>query len=390
MRALARLRAGLRLYNLAAKARMLLAGGVVKLRPKGALKGHVLFSYITLPFTVASKDAFDGHTNLWECRDMAHAFLERGYAVDVIDWTNKTFTPKKRYTYFLDIHANMERVAPLLNKDCVKILHTTGAHFLFHNTAEYQRLLDVQKRRAKTLIPRRAVVPSYGIEHADVVTMLGNEFTEGTYAYAGKHIIRIPLSSTHTYPSPAEKNFERARKGFVWFGGSGMVHKGLDLVLEAFAHMPECQLTICGKVANEKDFVEAYKKELYETPNIRVAGLTDPGGDTYKDICTSAVALVYPSSSEGQSGAVITTMHAGLIPIISYQSGVDVEDFGSILTENTIEEIRRAVRAIASLPDEELRARSMKAWHYARGHHTREKFAAAYRSFVDMLEKSKK
>ena len=30
-----------------------------------------------------------------------------------------------------------------------------------------------------------------------------------------------------------------------------MVHKGLDLVLEAFARMPECQLTIVGPVRPE-------------------------------------------------------------------------------------------------------------------------------------------
>ena len=33
-----------------------------------------------------------------------------------------------------------------------------------------------------------------------------------------------------------------------------MVHKGLDLVLEAFAGMPEYHLTVCGPVAKEKDF----------------------------------------------------------------------------------------------------------------------------------------
>ena len=37
-----------------------------------------------------------------------------------------------------------------------------------------------------------------------------------------------------------------------------MVHKGLDLVLEAFVAMPEYHLTVCGKVSSEKDFEDAY------------------------------------------------------------------------------------------------------------------------------------
>jgi hypothetical protein len=52
-----------------------------------------------------------------------------------------------------------------------------------------------------------------------------------------------------------------------------MVHKGLDLVLEAFARMPECQLTIVGPVRNEPEFVNVYRKELFHTPNITVCRL---------------------------------------------------------------------------------------------------------------------
>ena len=110
----------------------------------------------------------------------------------------------------------------------------------------------------------------------------------------------------------------------------------------------------------------------------------------FKNICDSSIALVYPSCSEGQSGAVLTTMHAGLIPIISYQSGVDIEDFGVILKENSIEEIKKQVHLMASLPQKELQSRAMKTWEYANENHTRERFASEYRKFVNMLEENKK
>lgn len=375
-------------YKLFKKILLSLRGGVVHLHPKGVARGNVLISYITLPFVISDK-ILNAHTNRWECREMARLFLEQGYAVDVIDWTNTTFTPKKKYRFFIDIHNNLERLSPLLNKDCVKIFHITGAHWLFQNDAEQKRLLGVQARRNAKLVPRRTMPPSHAIEHADVVTMLGNDFTESTYAYAHKKIIRIPLSTTHTYPSPAGKNFEYAKNNFVWFGGSGMVHKGLDLVLEAFAQMPEYRLTVCGKVSNEKDFVDVYKKELYEMPNISVTGLIDPGGAEFQNICNNSIALVYPSSSEGQSGAVITTMHTGLIPIVSYQSGVDVKDFGKILEENSVEGIMGAVQEIACLPVEELRARAIKTWEYAREYHTRENFTKHYRNFILELLRGK-
>ncbi len=375
-------------YKVLKKIRLKLSGGIVHLSPRGKASGNVLISYITLPFVVSDR-VLNAHTNRWECREIVNIFFEKGYAVDIIDWTNTTFIPKKKYAYFLDIHSNMERLAPLLNKDCIKILHLTTSYWKFQNDAEQKRLLDLKVRRGVSLLQQRRIAPSRATDYADFISLLGNKVTEDTYNIPKGKITRIPLSTTHTYTSPINKDFEAARKNFIWFGGSGMVHKGLDLVLEAFVGMPEYHLTVFGKVANEKDFVEVYKKELYETPNIKVVGPIDPGSTEFQEICASSVALIYPSCSEGQSGAVITTMHTGLIPIISEHSGVDVEDFGIILKDSSIKEIQNAVRKIEALPIIELRSRAMKAWQYAQKNHTRERFSSAYRMFIDTLEKYK-
>ena len=51
------------------------------------------------------------------------------------------------------------------------------------------------------------------------------------------------------------------------------------------------------------------------------------------------MALVYPSCSEGGGGCVINCMHAGLIPVVSYESSVDIShDCGVIFKENSVEE----------------------------------------------------
>ena len=39
---------------------------------------------------------------------MARTFLERGYAVDVIDSTDSRFLPRKEYAYFVDVGTNSE------------------------------------------------------------------------------------------------------------------------------------------------------------------------------------------------------------------------------------------------------------------------------------------
>ncbi len=359
----------------------------ISLKPEKTEQGNVLLSFIIDPFLLKPGQPIPNtHTHYWESLQMARTFLELGYSVDVISYKNQGFTPQKDYAFFIDARWNMQRLGPLLNRDCVKIMHLDTAHILFHDTAELRRLLALQQRRGVTLRPRRFEMPNLGIEQADCATLLGNEFTLSTYRYANKPIYRVPISTPVLYPWPEEKDFEACRKRFLWLSSDGMVHKGLDLLLETFAQMPEYQLTLCGPVQEEKDFEKAYYQELYQTPNIHTVGWIDISSTKFRELANNCIGLVYPSCSEGQSGAVLTCLHAGLIPIISYSSGVDVsDDFGVILKNCSIEEIKDSVQRIASLPPEELKRMARKAWEFARANHTRKKFAEEYRKIVEKL-----
>lgn len=363
-----------------------LRGGVITKKPKGTPRGRVLFSHDITPF-INPNHPLDAHANYWSAIEMVSAFTERGYTVDVIDNKNKRFTPKHSYTYFVDLEQNMDRISPLLNPECIKVLHIVASHWLFQNTAEMLRCQQLQKRRGVVVFPNRSTRPTHSIEHADVATMIGNNFTESTYAFAGKKIYRTPLPPNTLCDFPEDKDFNLARKNFIWFGGAGAVHKGLDLVLEAFAEMPEFSLTIFGKSTTDAEFVSIYKKELEELPNIQTLGYINFHGAEFKKIQKETVALVYPSCSEGTAGAAVMSMHAGILPIVSYESGVDIADSGITLKENTIEAIKEAVREIASLSSEELHTKARSGWKHARAYYTRESYGEAYRAFIDDLER---
>jgi glycosyltransferase involved in cell wall biosynthesis len=186
---------------------------------------------------------------------------------------------------------------------------------------------------------------------------------------------------------PESKDFESAKKNFLWFGGGGAVLKGLDIVLDAFSTMPNLTLHICGPIAIEKDFALAYKKELYETPNIHYHERIDVASDLFKELVDTCGSLIYPSFSEGTSGAVVQTMHAGIVPIVTPQTGI-YEDAGCIILENpTVESIREAARAFSALPTEIIQDKTRAIWTYARSHYTREAFSRAYAAFIDTVLK---
>ena len=146
-------------------------------------------------------------------------------------------------------------------------------------------------------------------------------------------------------PGRKRKDFEVARRNFLWFGSHGFVHKGLDLVLDAFAEMPEYHLTVCGPIDEdvEKDFKKAFHKELYQTSDTHCIGMGRRWQPSVCPDCRSVCRTGLPSCSEGQSGGVITCMHAGLIPILSYESGVDVEGFGFLLQDCSVDRTSRAL-----------------------------------------------
>jgi glycosyltransferase involved in cell wall biosynthesis len=247
--------------------------------------------------------------------------------------------------------------------------------------------LELQQRRGITSTSIRRIEHNYAAEHADYLSVLGNEFTCGTYSYAGKPIFPLPVPTPNVYSFALDKDFDQVKNRFLWLGSGGLVHKGLDLVLEVFSELPDHHLTVCGPLdaPEEQEFRQAYYRQLYEQPNIHTVGWVDVSSQQFLDITKSCCCLIYPSCSEGQAGSVVTCLQAGIIPVISYESGVSVEDFGIILTGCRHAEIESAIKKISSKPNQELEEMSRKAREYARLNHTKEKYLEEFEKIVSTL-----
>lgn len=362
---------------------------IATLPPAGRAIGNVLVSYIIDPFLKSGPGSVaNTHTHFWESVQIASTFRDLGYSVDVISHRNRTFQPKQNYDLFLSARTNLEVIGERLGPDCVKIAHLDTAHWLFNNQAACERLLDLQRRRGVTLGNRRTIEENWAIETAQMGTVLGNQFTMDTYAYAAKPLRRIPISVPATYPWMDDKDFEHCRRNFIWFGSEGFVHKGLDRVLEAFAQMPDCHLTVFGPLHLEQRFVKAFHRDLYETPNIRTHGWIDVESEEFRAIAAESLGVVYPSCAEGGGGSVITCMHAGLIPVVTYETSVDVNDAGIILPDGSIEQIEASVRSLSERDPNELRQMARAAWELAREQHTRDRFALEFAGFArEVLER---
>lgn len=360
--------------------------GCVSLAPHGAPKGRVLIAYILDPFLLApGAPAATTHTHHGESLLIAQVYLELGYSVDVIDYRNDEFIPNGNYDFFVSARTQFERIARLLNPSCIKIAHLDTAHFLFNNAATYARALALQQRRGQTCTSLRIIESNRAIECADYGALLGGEYLAETYAYAQKPLYSLPIPTVATYAAPEGKDYDACRRRFLWFGSSGLIHKGLDLVLEAFAPLEDYELLVAGPIEDDLEFRRIYERELYGLRHIRTVGWLDVTKPEFTDMADRCIALVFPSCAESASASSLTCMQAGLIPILSREAGVAVGAYGRILEHNTIGDIQETVRQIAALPAIELKRMSHAAWQYAHTLHTKENYLVEYRKMVRLI-----
>lgn len=163
--------------------------------------------------------------------------------------------------------------------------------------------------------------------------LIGNEFNKKTYdAYSFEKFYLVP-NTGYDFKPPIVFSSKKNPKSFLYFGSYGAVHKGLDLLLDIFSQKDfPCKLYVCGLYYEEKDFVDAYKRELYNTDNIIPVGFVDVSSSIFRDLCEECCYTILPSCSEGMAGSITTCMSAGVVPICSRQCGFDKEDV--ILLEN--------------------------------------------------------
>ena len=77
-------------------------------------------------------------------------------------------------------------------------------------------------------------------------------------------------------------------------------------------------------------------------------------GEQFYELARSCANVIHPSCSDGQAGSVVQCMAAGLVPLVSRETGIDVDGFGLQFADDGLEEIERVILDVAGRPT---------AWH---------------------------
>jgi glycosyltransferase involved in cell wall biosynthesis len=343
-----------------------------------SLNKRALMTYVAQPFYVDPKRRLLGHVSGYQSVEIAKAFNRLGYIVDVVDWLDATFIPTQHYDVFFGMHYNFERLLPYLDKTTVKIYYGTGTYWAFEIAAEQQRVEALKKRRGVEIKLPIRLGPNNWVQIADAVIVIGNEFTASTYRPHNSRVFTIDNSARLTIPPDLEyKDFITARRNFLAFPSAGLLHKGIDLLLEVFADQKDLHLWVCGplQAKAERDFVRVYRRELFHTPNIHPIGWIDIHSRQFRQLTNKCAFVIFPSCAEGMSGGVLDCMGQGLIPLVSRETGVDTDGFGVTFKECSIDVIRQVVTDMAKQPPDVLRRMAQEAFRQASTRYSLDSFS---------------
>ena len=191
-----------------------------------------------------------------------------------------------------------------------------------------------------------------------IICFDSNGYSSGSYEKFGLPICRIvPSTSPAVRFDPAWMACRNSRS-FLCFSGNGFIAKGVDVVVEAFAGMPDLTVHIAGP-KDDVAFWEAYGEVIESCPNVVYEGFLAVEGRRFNELCGQCAFVILPSASEGACTSVATAMRAGLVPITTYETGVDDGSAGFLLPSQNSE-------LIGAISGTALRASKMDSSNYWR------------------------
>lgn len=303
----------------------------------------------------------------------ARVLNELGYVVDVVDWQDKKFRPETGYDLVV-FHGgkNFTNIYPKRIGDPAVIYFSSGSYWKFNNQAEDARIKDFERRHKTKAARDRYIFDSEEAVNraADGIIVLGDSSMKDTYPKRFKVLTINNASFPDDHFDSITKDYSKVRKCFLFFAGSGNIHKGLDLLIDAFKDLDEHLYIV---TVPDKDVLKVFKKEL-KLPNIHLVGQVNMRDPKFYEVMDKCAFVILPSCSEGMAGSVVEAMNQGLIPIVSKETRLDARKYGLVLKDNQIETIKKAVSQMSTLEMEKVEKMAKRARGVAQKNHSPEKF----------------
>lgn len=349
----------------------------------------IFVSYITEPFKRRNDVSyFHGHQNHQETLIIEDLINELEISYVFNHYNRPINFLWKKFDVVFGLEPNF-LVMSNKNPQALKIYYATGAYYKHQNKMIINRTNAFREKHGIDYPYVRLVSEHDSTEIADYIFQIGSKHTIGTYPEHLRKKIIIIDQTCHVFRSIdlGEKIRKTSKVDFIWFGSTGSILKGLDLVIEFFLQHPHLNLHIVGPV--EEEFMRLYQDKMNQSKNFYTYGFLNVDSNEFRDIANKCAFLIYPSASEGCPGSVLNLQKLGVIPILSkWASNDDIADHGFMLENLTVESIGEAVEWGKKLSDQEIENLIHKNHKYVMDRHSKTNFKSQFKNNIEALLKA--
>jgi len=343
-----------------------------------------LLAYITKPFIKGTRAQ---HPNYFEAKTIVSVLEELGYCVDVVFFSNEKFNKFAKYDLVIGLGDCFDNSVGKCKSGAVRIYYATGANFLVSFFNEIERWSELYDKKGTVISPSRFGMPRnpqlavQSMKNCNGIITVGSEWCASTYLMWNKTVHQVGIIPFTYYSyTDMNRNISKCKYNFLWLGGKGLVHKGLDIVIETFAQMPEYNLYIACDY--EKGLFDKYEKEL-NMKNIHYVGFINTDSKKFCGLANKCAYTLCTSCSEGMCTSVITCMYTGLIPITSKEAYID---YGYKLDNYKCASVIEILQKLNKKTDEEIQTEMQKSYRYVCENYTQDIFKEKFKdALLDIL-----
>jgi len=315
------------------------------------------------------------HGAVSEFIEIVYCLIQYGYVLDIIDVRDDKkikLIQQRKYDLVFGLESNNIKKIMLWNKNAKKVVYSNGPsiEICVKNEIERFEYLKSRHMNIKTAKPRtKDDGMDCCLKYADELVLLGNKWTGSTYWkwIDKKNIYLVDVIALQNVNYIIDRNVRKSKNRFLWFGSSGTILKGLDIVIDVFNDLKQCELYIYGVPNNEQIFV----KNMIKGNNIYLKGFIHVNSKEFINLINSVSFIIFPSSGEGMSGSVATCMKHGLIPIITKETGVDLpSNAGFMLSSFYVNDIKKMVEKCLNLTETEIEYMHNEILKYTKNKYT--------------------
>lgn len=345
---------------------------------------RILVVYINDSFATNFSKENIFHTNIFEVNQMIKIFINKGYAIDLvscIDYKSLEVIKENEYHLIFGFGDIFYEICKL-NPKAKKILYMTENHPSYSYRKENERVEYYFERHNKRVNISRSY-KYYKEEHFEIINyaiILGE--LEPYEEYNFKKYSLFPTGLYNGNYMPTRRNYEMSKKNFLWFGSTGAIHKGLDILLDVFKHRKDINLHICGLQKNDERILKIPKSE-----NIINHRRINVQSEKFLYLANKCSYIILPSCSEGFSTSIATGMRHSLIPIIMRHTGFNrLNDMGIFINDFHLENVEAVINKVIKLDNEYLEKMHNKVYGFANKVFTIDNFSRNFKKIIDDIE----